>query len=443
MALLVALPGQAPAATPPAPLADVLPAGAVVAPPQLGLAFVVSLLDDRTLLTDHFEMTISGVPGKLRVRLEGATVSDGVLSADVLLTNDTEAALSGLRLDVTGASERYRAPGSGEARPSGGSGSVTRLTRDVKIAPVAPFLVGGLRAGAHQPAFPLRVEPLAFSAATEVVTVLATLSGVAEVGSLSLEGVTDPRALATDERDRFLVADGSAPRVVQLTTEINDVRDFVKLASEPFGLAVGQRGGRVAVTRRGGQGVAFFWQGGAAAGALPNVSELGTLRFAGRDLYAAARDAAGGVVRVLGEPTGRIALPALAGLAVVKSFDVDAAGRIWLLGEDPPVLWLAERRTSPRRVETAAATWLGAERRGVACRLDADGHLLVAEGGAGHAAVLTEVDSQGRVVRAWPLEPAGSAMTVRDLAITHNGRLAVLEMDGRGGPAVIRLFRRF
>lgn len=152
------------------PLKD-LAAGASVSPVRSGVQFSVTLADGgKSISTGAFDLKVSGSDKPLKLALDGLKYDNGRLSADAKVTNTTGSAVEGVRVDLTGAVETYKAKDE--------NGKDILKTRGQKVGLPSPLYYGDLDADEAAGPFAFDAATISFQPETTQVVVTGVVSGL-------------------------------------------------------------------------------------------------------------------------------------------------------------------------------------------------------------------------------------------------------------------------
>ena len=160
------------------PLSQFLAEGAAPGAVTGGLPFAVVLSEGgATIAPTTFTLQSEGWEGEATLTLENAQFANGRLTATVRLSNGTPSVLAGVRLDVTGATEEYKAKDD--------QGNDLLKTRAQAVGIASPLLFGDVAEHDDADPQPLEAGALAFQPETTRVMVSGLLSGLYLAGGIS------------------------------------------------------------------------------------------------------------------------------------------------------------------------------------------------------------------------------------------------------------------
>ncbi|MEO7920508.1 MAG: hypothetical protein ABIT01_13690, partial [Thermoanaerobaculia bacterium] len=279
------------------------------------------------------------------------------------------------------------------------------------------------------------VEGLSFGPETMRVFVMGTVSGVALLSEQELPGI-DPVALDCDTGGRIFVADGSTGAIVRVEKDGANPYEAGRVEGKrPSGLAVNSTSGDLFVALEGSPSLKTISKRRRAAEAITGPGPLGTLRFQGSDLYAAA----GGLHRLVDlKLTSAYAKGVRAGR--IASFDLDAIA-LWALLEEDGSTQLFRIDSKGNRDGVGAPTGIARLDRPAHVRLDGEGSGWVVDSPIEAPQRVLIFSRKGEFVRAFRLPDASSRVV--DLARGVRRRMAAVTASQPGVPARILRFVGF
>ena len=427
-----------------------------------GLPWAVVLTDAGATITPNpatFTLTAPGWEGTATLTLADAKFAGGHLTATIKLSNMTSAPLEGLRLDLTGATEEYKAKDD--------KGNDILKTRAQAVTIASPILLGDVAKKDDADQQPLDASTIAFQPETTRITVSGVISGLYYAGAIATpadSGTACDVDFDAQGRLYFLLTqdlhiyrcDADGHNITVAATLPED------LVNSPGNLTVDpMTGGMFASSHT----VYRFGAGGNYQGLMPPAG-------------APDKDATQGFVGTLRfDPQGRMYLADEGTLACYSDnqriwtadhvgehefhspilFDVDGSGNFWVAGFDAHELYELGRRGVNGKVIATGPDWhLGRIISPWAVRADARGNVYVIEGESTEdqkqeAMRVSVFDSAGQIVRVFghgdrvPAEQDGVLVgqvigLARDLAFGLDGRVYIAN-NYAGAPILI--FRPF
>jgi DNA-binding beta-propeller fold protein YncE len=442
------------------PMTQFLAEGATPGAVTDGLPFAVVLSDaGATIAPTTFTLQGAGWDGQATLTLEDVKLANGHLTATVHLRNATDSALEGLRLDLTGASEEYK------AKDDQGNDILKTRAQPVSIA--SPILFGDVAKRDDADPQPLDASTIAFQPETTNVTVSGVLSGLYYAGAIAtpVEG-GEPCSVDFDSQGRLYIALRGQLGVYRSDADGNNMTTVASfpdsLINPPQNIAVDPANGDILGTSH------FIYRCGADGtynGQVPPEGGpendatrgfVGTIRF-DRDGQLYCADEATLACYVDNQ---RIWTADHVGDHWFQSpifFDVDGNGTFWVADFGPHELYALGRRGANGKIIATGPDWhLGRIMSPWAVRADAHGNIYVIEGesseeGKDEVVRVSVFDSAGKIVRVFGhgdrtpaeggelLEGQVSGLA-RDLEFGPDGRVYIANSNA---DAQIMVFRPF
>ena len=443
------------------PMAQFLAAGKAPGVVSGGLAFAVVLTDAGATITPNpatFTLTAPGWDGTATLTLADAKFAAGHLTATVKLTNGTTSVLEGLRLDLTGATEEYK------AKDDKGNDILKTRAQPVTIA--SPLLLGDVAKKDDADPQPLDASTITFQPETTRITVSGVVSGLylSSVIKTPEEGGA-PCALDFDAQGRLYLLRREEWEVLRCDAEGQNMAVFGTfpddLVNSPGHLAVNPATGDVLATTHG---IYRLDATGAYKGAFPpeGAAEedktqgfVGALRF---DHNARLYCADEGTLACYVDNRRTWTLDRLGDVAFGSPIllDVDLNGNFWVGDYGAHNLFeLGRRGVNGKLIATGPDWHLGAVTSPAAVRCDARGYVYVIEGasteeGQEEEERVSVFDPAGRLVRVFghgdrlpladALLPGQVSSLASDLAFGPDGRVYLANADATQPILVFRPF---
>ncbi|HEY3397736.1 MAG TPA: hypothetical protein VGM19_08795 [Armatimonadota bacterium] len=434
------------------PMSQFLPEGGVPGTVTGGLPFAVVLTDaGATLAPTSFDFQPEGWEGKATLTLADVKFADGRLTATVRLSNDTKAPLEGLRLDITGATEEYKAKDD--------QGQDILKTRAQAVGIASPLLLGDVAKRDSADPQPLDAGPIVFQPETTKITVTGVLSGLYYAGMIKPPVDAQVFSLDFDPQGRLNMALRAKNDLYRCDPDGQNAVPTAKLPKyAPGNMAVDPLNGDLLATS---YAIYRFSADGAPKEVLSSLAGPTADRLRGY----------GRVIRF--DPKGNLYVGDDAFLACYFDnqrlwavdrigeyrfnsglvFDVDREGKLWVADAVPSALYTMGRKGEGARRVTAGADWhLGAITEPRAVRIDAHGNVYVVEGSINkpdkkEVQRVSVFDAQGRIVRVFGRADRSPAKTglmegqlsplASDLAFGPDGRIFLANSN------MIMIFRPF
>jgi hypothetical protein len=182
--LLAAAPSPAAAADREAvgSLGQLLPRRVPVAAVTGGQAFAIAVGPGASVVAGPYSLNVPGAKGTLALTLETPAVQPGRFSSPVRLRNGTDVPLTGLRVDIVGASVTSASSAPGPNAPS----------TDLRISSPSPLWFGELQPGRESPALLLDVDGLPEQPGSGTVVILGVVSGASAGEPPKPQGAPQP-----------------------------------------------------------------------------------------------------------------------------------------------------------------------------------------------------------------------------------------------------------
>ena len=174
-----------------------------------GLAFSVTITDGgKTISAGKIDLSIPNASGPLALSLEELKFQGGKLTARAVIKNNCGTSAQGLRLDVIGAIETYKAA---EA-----AGALKTRPQDARLA--SPLSFGDLEP--NEKSDPIAFETaISFKPETTQVVVNGVVSGLRYVGAFNIDGLLGGYGAEFDSQGRLYVGDLVGQRVVRASAD--------------------------------------------------------------------------------------------------------------------------------------------------------------------------------------------------------------------------------
>lgn len=419
------------------PMSSFMPEGATPGAVTSGLPFAIVLTDNGASISPaEVELRGTGWKGPITLRLAAPKFAGGRLSGTVQLQNGSGSTIEGVRLDILGASEEYKAKDE--------NGNDVVKTRSQAITVASPLLFGDLPLGHLSEPLPLEVSGITFAPETVRVTVSGVLSGLYYIGSMAIPDTHDCRQIDVDSGGRVYVAD-TGGYVWRIDPDSKKATVAGTLPSGCYGVAVNPKTGDIYARCLGENRVFHFRPGGDDQGQLTEDAEVDTtgagvrLDHAG-NLWAIVD---GGLQRFRRGVKDLEINDANGESLDARLFDVDAAGNIWVCSNDK-LFEFGALGQHAKQVAFGPDWHLGRVMSPISCRADADGSVYVLESGIQseterEAPRISVFDKDGRIIRVFgrggETDPGqgepypGQLAYAKDIAFGSGGRVYVVQDD--------------
>jgi hypothetical protein len=195
------------------PLTSFMVEGSSMGTSTTGIPFTVSITDSGSKVAGETTVQASQWGSPIHVHLNDAKFEGGHLRGKLAFKNESGKVLEGLRLDLTGASERYT---------DGGQ----EKTKSEQAAIASPILFADLQPGDEADAADVDVSGLSWDGNAKSLDVTFKLSGLTYLNEFKVGGDNfNPGQLSTDSKGRVYIvdhnsglwrteADGSQPQML-------------------------------------------------------------------------------------------------------------------------------------------------------------------------------------------------------------------------------------
>ncbi|MCW5943697.1 MAG: hypothetical protein KIS66_15810 [Fimbriimonadaceae bacterium] len=423
------------------PFSSLCADGVQPAPVTSGIPFSIAIAPDGSVTpAQKFELRRPAWSGAGSLDLAGVAFAGGKLSGSATVVNGSGSVLEGLRLDITGASESYKAKDD--------QGKEVIRSRVQAITTNGPILFADLQKGASSAANGFEASGLKINPETTGLTVHGVVSGLYLVRTLNPKSDSQPMGLDFDASGRLYVVSGSVETIYRLSADGSGVTAFATIPATGRWLAVSPKTGEVVSHAwNADRFFRFSSTGGDLAGLMQNDEVAGMGGWASRTRF--GRD--GSLYVNFGATIAKMAgdKPAFSFEKVgaydleMTCFDVAPNGDIWV-GSNANVFRVAPDGKNGARAIIGPSMKLGKIAGVHTLRCDAQGNVYVADRpDADHYPRVCVFSREGRFVRVFgrgsnkPLatEEAdgvhlGQINTeANDLAFAPDGRVFVSHRD--------------
>ncbi|MBZ5524055.1 MAG: hypothetical protein LAP21_17610 [Acidobacteriia bacterium] len=430
------------------PLSQLMAEGSKAAPVANGLPFSILITEGGAKVTlVSGNLKIPGATGPLTLTLDGLKYAGGNVMGSARLANATGSPVEGTRLDISGATEEYKAKDE--------KGNITVKTRHLAVGLPSSLFFGDLGAGEDFDTLPLSAGRISFTPDTNQITVNGVVSGLRYAGAFDVKDLGAPSAVDTDAQGRIYIGDVNGQRIVRTNSQGRNVEVLAKLEDQLQGMAVNSKTGDLAATRINSKAVYMFSNAGAPKGSFEFDGYVSVLRF---DRQGTLYGSQGHVWRFSSQKAaldiGEVAAVELS----ARGIDVDAAGNIWIVSglEQDRHLFRVDS-TGKKGVRVASGPGWKPGRLYVpqTVRIDAAGNAYVVELGDNKEAARISVFSKdggfirvfGRGGKTPPPEDkvlVGQLWRPADLAFGPDGKLYVAcENDSAFSTHLMLIFQPF
>jgi hypothetical protein len=379
------------------PLAQFLPAGKSAGLVTSGLPFSIVLTDGgKSIGSGPYELKIPGVDKPLKLTLNGLKFEGGRVTAQAKVENGTGAAVEGVRLDITGATETYKAKDD--------QGKEVLKTRPQKVAMASPLFFGDIADGADNGALGLEAGAIAFAPETVQVAVSGLVSGLRYLSSIRFGEASTGGQIDVDSQGRIYLADTVGNRVARIDKDGKNLVTAAKLPDQCKGMAVNRKTGDIAANCANFPKIFIFTADGDAKAGIGEAQGLdGYPDHQRYDPNGNLWSNVGGPIWKFGpdgKPVLKIAKAGDYDVSGSSGFDVGADGTVYVL-TDKTLFGITPDGRSAKRIATSLGAKLGQLVNPSSCRVDAQGNIYVTETEAGDAEAsrVSVFDRAGNLVR--------------------------------------------
>lgn len=381
------------------PMSAFMAEGATPGAVTSGLPFTIELAEGGAKVTPaSFDLKGPKWQGAATLALDGPKFADGHLTGTLRLRNGSGSVIEGVRLDVTGATEEYRAKDE--------QGKDVLKTRPMPAAIASPLLFGDVPKDEDADPEPLDVIGIAFKPETTRILVHGLLSGLYYVGSFT-DGTEHCVAvqLDTDPKGRVYLADRNEDTIYRTDADGSSPQAVAKLPAAVRGVAVDPKTGGIVGTYINAHDFLLFTPGGDDAGKIEQDDGAGV--FVGWPGWA-RYDRMGTLYVGFGKAIHRLAggKPVMSVSSVGNyefqggpAFDIAPDGALWVATGD--TLFRVDASGKSGKRAAIGPDWrLGKVTSPQAVRVDAQGNVYVLEGETNVEWTRASVfDRNGHVVR--------------------------------------------
>lgn len=371
---------------------------AVVAPPSGGIGFTLTIdASGKVVPEAKYALSRPSWNGEASLVLTGMAYEGGSLTGSFQISNASLTVLEGIRVDWVDLVERYKGKDA--------EGKEVVLTRSKALASDGPWLTADLQPKQSSHVQTFKVSGIVLAPETVDVTLRGSVSGMALVGHLNVNGGEDLFALDFDGRGRLYVTSNANGAIYRMNPDGSGLSTFATLPGGSTSIAVNRSSGEVIAHSWNADRLFRFSATGQDAEGLMQDDEvpgLGGWAWSGR--Y--ARD--GSLFCVFGGTLSKMAgkKPAfvLEGVGAFKFeealfYDFGPDGTIWI-GTGSTVFRVPADGKGGTRPIIGPSLKLGNVAGITALRCDAAGNVYVAERqDAEHYARISVFDGQGRFIR--------------------------------------------
>ena len=434
------------------PMSSLMPEGKAAASVSGGLSFAVTLSDGgKTISSGAFDLKVRGTDGTIHVSLDSLALSGGVLSGKASVSDVGRTPLEGLRVDLAGVVESYKAKDA--------QGKEIVLARGQAASIPSPLHFGDLKPGEDAGPLSLAVSGIRFLPETTAVTVRCVVTGLAYTGMVEAKGVRYGGEIATDAKGRIYLGDTVANGVQRMNADGSEVTLAAKLPDQCQHVAVDLKSGEIAAIC-GNHGKVFrFTPGGEDKDALDESVGFegygGTIRYDAKGSLWTLLD---GVSRFGSDRKSNLRIPKAGDYDLDSStrFDVGADGTVFALTSGS-ILRVSPDGKTAKRIVSGPGVKPGQIENASTVRLTPQGTFLVLEGQGDEpkfALRISEFDREGRLVRvfgrgaraAMPSSDEvneGQPLGASDLMVGVDGRLYVNATKAGSDDAQVLTYVRF
>jgi hypothetical protein len=429
--------------------------GAVPGQVTSGIPFTTILSDKGASISPStFELKGPKWTGTATLTLDGAKYADGHLTGTLKLSNGSGSVLEGVRLDIRGATEEYKAKDN--------QGNDVLRTRSEQVSLASPLLFGDIPKGEEADKSRIDVSGITFGPDTTRVMVNGALSGLYYTGGWQSDTVIAPMEMDADSQGRLYFADVVANRVARYNPDRTNLTTTGKLPDQQcLGCAVNPKTGEIYATCTNIKDIFKYTPGGVDDGKIIASDDTGYIHLlrtnrAGTILYGGSD---GSVLNVFyGDKLHHVISKVGDYDVMVTGFDVSSSGILWICSNGN-LLKLEADGTTGKRIASGPDWHLGRLYGPATCRTDNQENVYVLEEGNDQEetfeyARVSMWDKLGRQVRVFGYggKPArgddpsipGQVRYPIDLAILPDGTVAIAGKTGAGNSStVVSLFMPF
>jgi hypothetical protein len=414
-----------------------------------GLPFTIVLSNGGAAISpDSFKLTGSRWKSAATLSLTNLKFADGKLTGSAAIRNSSGSVLEGVRLDISGASEEYKAKDD--------QGKDILKTRSQMVPTPSPLLFGDLPNGQVSPPDDLEVDGIAFKPETTRISVTGTLTGLYYLGVISLgRDGAHATALDVDSKGRLYIADRDTPNVYRGDADGKDLNAVVKLPAEAMAVAIDPQTGEIWSHAMNGHEFLQFSPGGEDKGKIAaNDTFTGwpnQVRFdRSGNLYVSFDSTIHRIKN--GTSAFKVSKVGSYELGDNTFFDIGPDGALWVVNSD--TLYRVSPDGTGKRVAIGPDWHLGKVWGPTNVRVDSSGQIYVCEAmdiNKTEFARISVFDKNGRFVRAFgrggPTHKEEGAwegqiqgVSAMDIAFGTDGRIYVA--NGESGDNVL-MFQPF
>lgn len=419
-----------------------------------GLPFSIVLTDSgKTISGGTFSLKLPGTEKSIQITFLGLTYANGHLNGQVQVKDTAGSSIEGLRLDVEGATETYKAKDA--------QGLEVIKTRSQNVSLASPLLFGDLKEEESNAPLPMSAGPLSFAPETMQIAVLGKLSGLLYVQSLSFPEASPGGQIDLDAKGRIYLSSVAGNQVVRMDNDGKNLVVAAKLPDGCIGMAVNPKTGEIAANCSNHQKIFLFTAGGDDKGSTGEAQGLDNYAHWQRyDAHGTLWSSVNDTLVKFG-PDGKSVFKLTKAdeydLEGDSAFDVTADGTLYTLANKTLFRISPDGKTA-RRIAIGPGGKLGQLTEPKSCRVDTNGEVYVSEDRAetlNQAARISVFDREGNFVRAFgrgsqaPLADypdnyhAGQIYEPKDIAFGPSGRVYLSCSRKAENGAFVMVFQRF
>ncbi len=434
------------------PLRALLAEGKTPAVVTIGLPFHITLTETgKTISAGSFDLSVPGAEKPLHLDLDGLKFEGGHLTAKAKVVNGTGAAVEGVRLDVIGATETYKAKDD--------QGKEILKTRSQSAHLDSPLHFGDIKAGEDNGELDFDASGLAFTPETTQIVVEGVVSGLRFEAVRAFPGASGSGEVAVDAQSRIYIS-STGNSVQRMDNDGSNVQVIAKPPDQCKGFALNPKTGEIAATCGNNTKIYLFTPSGDDKGSIGE--DKGLDNFPSFLRY----DASGALWGTVtsgpwkfggdGKPVRKVTKAGDFDVDPDSAFDVLSDGTVYVIS-GKTLFQVAPDDKTAKRLATGPGRKPGQLINPASVRVDAAGNLYVAEqegDNGSDAARISEFDRNGNLIRIFgrggktpdPNYPdtmlTGQLSAPIDIAFGPDGRVYISFTSRTEGTAVM-IFRPF
>jgi len=434
------------------PLSSLMPEGKTPGSVSAGLPFTIVLKDGgRTVAGGSYDLKIPGADMPLKLTLANLKCDGGHVTAQAKVENGTGSAVEGVRLDISGAIETYKAKDD--------QGKEVLKTRPQKVAIASPLHFGDIANSQDNGELALDASAVTFAPETTEIAVNGIVSGLRYERALDLPDVATNGQIDVDAKGRVYVSSTAGNQVARIDNDGKNLAVAAKLPDQCKGMAVNRLTGDIAATCGNNGKVFIFAAGGDDKGTIAEAQGLDNypswMRYDSKGTLWGTVTSGPWHFGADGKPIEKVLKAGDYDINSDSPFDVVSDGTIYVVS-DQTLHRISPDRKTARRIAVGPGTKLGQLNAPIACRVDPNGNVYVTENDSESCSSRISVfDRQGNFVRVFgrgartpaPGFPdeyhAAQVLAPSDVAFGPDGRVYVNTARKADGACHVFVFQPF